>query len=141
MGPTRLNCLIEQLDNVSIIWPGPGGICRRGIHTATHRPAPTQSHIHSPTHVQKAVHLCGYLKESVSSQTCSVFSKSNVCGSVCACLLFVVYVRRANVKPVNHTPIFISLMFFHVCLSLSFLPSLISLQRAVHSLTDVLFHH
>ena len=37
--------------------------------------------------------------------------------SVCACLLCVVHVRIANIELVSHTPIFISLMFFHVYLS------------------------
>lgn len=55
----RLDCLIEQLAIVSIIWLGPGGICHCGVHTVCHTQA--RSNTHTDTHALPAVHMCAKL--------------------------------------------------------------------------------
>ena len=62
-------------------------------------------------HLTKCVQLIPNLVWALASVCVCVWI------SVCACLLCVVHVRIANIELVSHTPIFISLMFFHVYLS------------------------
>lgn len=73
----RLDCLIEQLAIVSIIWPGPAGICHCRIHTPTH------THIHSLKHVRKAMCVCVIFLKKVRLTKYVQSSLNPVCVCVC----------------------------------------------------------